>query len=521
MSLMLDTWREIGRNLELATALRQLMPRLADEIPVAMILVRHIDVAGGGVETIAFAATDQNAAAPPARNRQQSPINAEVIAWCRRQQVVHSLTAIKELALLPSLPEGLPGRGIAVAGLCLEQDRNPEVEPKLGLLILLPKDGADFTAGHLSLIGELIEPFSVALANDHHVRELKTFREAAEAENRALLTRLHRESVSDTIVGAESGLASVMERVELVARSEAPVLILGETGTGKEVVARAIHSRSKRSQGPMIRVNCGAIPSELVDSELFGHERGSFTGAASTRKGWFERADGGTLFLDEIGELPLAAQVRLLRVLQDGTFERVGAQTVLTVNVRLIAATHSDLHAMVQQRAFREDLWYRISVFPIHLPTLRERPGDIAAMTTHFALKSARRLGLPPALPTQDDLTLLAAYSWPGNVRELASVIERAAILGNGKYLEVAKALGTGMTAQSPAPSPAAQQPPPQTSLDHQASRHIESSLAACHGRIEGPFGAAKMLGINPHTLRSRMRKLGIDWKRFRPGSHG
>jgi hydrogenase-4 transcriptional activator len=516
MNLMLNIWREIGKNLELATALRELMPRLAGEIPVAMILVRHIDVADDGVETIAFAATDESTAAPSAQNWRQSPVSPQVIAWCRRKQVVHGRIAIKELALSPLLPEGLPGREIVVAGLCLEQERDPEAEPKLGLLLLLPKDGADFSASHLSLIGELIEPFSVALANDHRVRELKTFREAAEAENRALLTRLHRESVNDTIVGAESGLASVLERVELVARSEAPVLILGETGTGKEVVARAIHSRSKRSHGPMIRVNCGAIPSELIDSELFGHERGSFTGAASTRKGWFERADGGTLFLDEIGELPLAAQVRLLRVLQDGTFERVGAQAVLTVNVRLIAATHSDLHAMVQQRAFREDLWYRISVFPIHLPTLRERPGDIAALTTHFALKSARRLGLPPALPTQEDLALLAAYSWPGNVRELGSVIERAAILGNGKYLEVAKALGTGMTAQSPTPSPKVQQPPPETTLDELASQHIESSLAACRGRIEGPFGAAKMLGINPHTLRSRMRKFGIDWKRFR-----
>jgi transcriptional regulator with GAF, ATPase, and Fis domain len=515
---MLDIWREVGSNLELAEALRRLMPRLASEIPVAMILVRHIDVADGGIETIAFAATDQNAPAPSARNRQQIPVNPELIAWCRKREVIHGHVAIDASALSPLLPEGLSHGEIALAGLCLEQERDPDVEPKLGLLILLAKDGTEFSAADLAVVRQLVEPFSVGLANDHRVRELKTFREAVEAENRALLTRLHLETVSDAIVGAESGLASVMERVELVARSEAPVLILGETGTGKEVVARAIHSRSKRSQGPMIRVNCGAIPSELVDSELFGHERGSFTGAASTRKGWFERADGGTLFLDEIGELPLAAQVRLLRVLQDGTFERVGAQTVLTVNVRLIAATHSDLHTMVQQRAFREDLWYRISVFPIHLPRLRERPGDIAALTTHFALKSARRLGLPPALPTQEDLALLTAYPWPGNVRELGSVIERAAILGNGKYLAIATALGVGMAPQSRTPPVQIEPPAPQTTLDQQASQHIESALAACHGRIEGPFGAAKMLGINPHTLRSRMRKLGIEWKRYRAG---
>ena len=372
----------------------------------------------------------------------------------------------------------------------------------------------------VALVRELAEPFAAGLDNDYHLRELKTLREAVEAENRALLTRLDRQTLSDTIVGAEAGLASVMERVQLVARSEAPVLILGETGTGKEVVARAIHARSQRAQGPMIRVNCGAIPPELVDSELFGHERGSFTGATATRKGWFERADGGTLFLDEIGELPPAAQVRLLRVLQDGTFERVGAQTTLTVNVRVVAATHSDLHAMTRERMFREDLWYRISVFPIHLPPLRDRVQDIPSLATHFALKAAKRLGLPPALPSPEDLRALTTYNWPGNVRELAAVIERAAILGGGRTLEVAKALGGG----PPAPLPAASTPvltpaanaSQLLSLDGMAARHIEATLQASHGRIEGPFGAAKALGINPHTLRSRMRKLGINWRQFR-----
>src|SRR6185503_15711772 len=209
-----------------------------------------------------------------------------------------------------------------------------------------------------------------------------------------------------------------------------------------------------RAAGPIVRVNCGAIPSELVDSELFGHERGSFTGALATRKGWFERADGGTLFLDEIGELPLAAQVRLLRILQDGTFERVGAQRPQSCDVRLVAATHRDLREMVAAGTFRQDLWYRISVFPVRLPSLRERPGDVPHLAAHFAASAGKRLGGAPLTVSPDDLALLLAYPWPGNVRELAAVLERAAILGDGRHLEVAAALGrpTGAPARVPGP---------------------------------------------------------------------
>ncbi len=397
---------------------------------------------------------------------------------------------------------------------------------------MLVSDRSPLSAAHLSLIESLAEPFAAALATDRRIREMRTLREAAEAENRALLKRLGRPGVGDVIVGADAGLRPVMERVELVAGSDVPVLIFGETGAGKEVIARAIHSRSPRSAGPLIRVNCGAIPPELVDSELFGHERGSFTGAMARRQGWFERADGGTLFLDEIGELPLAAQVRLLRILQDGTFERVGGHASLTVHVRLVAATHRDLPSMVREGRFREDLWYRICVFPIHLPPLRDRPEDIAPLATHFAQKVARRLGLPPVLPTPRDFELLLAYAWPGNVRELASVVERAAILGDGRRLEVAGAFG-GLAGDSTAPRPAAAgieaAPPPVPraaeageeaegeSLDSAIVRHITAALGASLGRIEGPFGAARRLGVNPHTLRARMRKLGIAWRKYRP----
>jgi transcriptional regulator with GAF, ATPase, and Fis domain len=298
------------------------------------------------------------------------------------------------------------------------------------------------------------------------------------------------------------------------------VLILGETGSGKEVVARTIHNRSRRAAGPFLRINCGAIPPDLVDSELFGHERGSFTGAVGERKGWFERADGGTLFLDECGELTAAAQVRLLRILQDGQFERVGAEKPRHVDVRIVAATHRDLERMVADGRFRQDLWYRLAVFPVHLPPLRERLSDIPALATHFAIRAAKRLGLPPVGPSSEDINLLVGYAWPGNVRELSAVIERAAILGVGKRLDVARALGTPARGGPPPPSTRRADGPPApgrlATLDEAMARHIERALARTRGRVEGPGGAAARLGINPHTLRSRMRKLGVDWRKHR-----
>jgi transcriptional regulator with GAF, ATPase, and Fis domain len=383
-------------------------------------------------------------------------------------------------------------------------------------------EDARFEACHLDLVRLLLEPFSAAMENDHRLHEMAALREAAEADKRSLLTRLGRKALADTVVGADSGLRMVMDRVELVARSDVPVLIIGETGTGKELVARLIHNRSPRASGPFIRVNCGAIPTELIDSQLFGHERGAFTGAVEARQGWFERADGGTLLLDELGELPLAAQVRLLRILQDGWLERVGGHSPTHVDVRIVAATHRDLAAMVTEGKFREDLWYRIAVFPIHLPPLRERQQDIASLAAHLAERAATRFGLPLAMPSPQDIALLQGYPWPGNIRELAAVIDRAAILGNGRRLEVTTALGVGRVpaAASAAPEPLRPAEPDSRPrilpLDEAMKRHIESALGATHGRIEGPYGAARALQINPHTLRARMRKLHIDWTQFR-----
>jgi len=520
-ALLLETWREVGRHLELPDLMDRLFARLREVLPVEALIVRHVDAPGGAIETVAVGSAD-GASSPRART-EATPGRAQALAaWCRAGEPAWDRAGIAAADLDPLLPDGVAVETAALVPLAPGID-DEETPP--GVLIAVPAAGAPLSAAQRSFLQELAEPFAAALANDTRIREMRRLREAVEAENRALLNRLGQPQRGDVIVGVEEGLRPVMKRVELVARSDVPVLIFGETGTGKEVIARAIHGRSARASGPMIRVNCGAIPSELVDSELFGHERGSFTGASATRQGWFERADGGTLFLDEVGELPLAAQVRLLRILQDGTFERVGGHKSLVVDVRVVAATHRDLPSMVREGRFREDLWYRLCVFPIHLPALRERPEDISALASHFALRAARRLGLTPTLPTPRDLAILSAYSWPGNVRELISVIERAAILGDGQRLEVEKAIGgaggpAAFAAPLPEPAPAAASRPPDApppaSLDAAMARHIEAALRESHGRIEGPFGAARRLGINPHTLRARMRRLGVDWRRFR-----
>ncbi len=432
--LLLSVWREACRHIEIAEAIDLITPLVLDQLPLDQLLLRVIEVDRGAVDTVA--ATSREDKPPAARLRTQlKPEGIErLLGWCRRGQIICDSAESVQRRFPGLISESTVGQ--VLAGPLMTSDGPP------GALIAIADPPATFTPEHEQLLRVLMEPFTVALENDRRLHELVTLREKVEAENRSLLSKLGRNDLSDAIVGAESGLRGVMERVGLVARADIPVLIVGETGSGKEVVARAIHNQSRRTGGPFMRVNCGAIPPELVDSELFGHERGSFTGATALRKGWFERADQGTLFLDECGELPPAAQVRLLRILQDGTFERVGGEKQIHVDVRVVAATHRNLQAMVADGTFREDLWYRLAVFSIELPPLRDRPGDIPALAAHFALRAAKRFGLPARTPTPQDVNMLVGYAWPGNVRELAAVIERAAILGDGRRLEVATALG-------------------------------------------------------------------------------
>jgi len=516
--LLLDVWREACRHIEITASTATIASMLATHMPVEQVFVRRLDRQRGWLETVALGLAQGARPLPDARSDCRGDRLRWLLDWAAGRQVSQRLGGDAPSELLETLvPGGVEGDALA----------GPlgDGQHVSGVLVVTAPQGCRYEPVHVALVEMLLEPLSVALENDQRLREMAALREAAEADRRSLLTKLGRRALADTVVGADSGLRQVMERVELVARSDVPVLIVGETGTGKELVARLIHNRSSRSAGPFIRVNCGAIPPELIDSHLFGHERGAFTGAVETRQGWFERADGGTLLLDELGELPLAAQVRLLRILQDGWLERVGGSRPIHVDVRIVAATHRDLAAMVAEGRFRHDLWYRIAVFPIALPPLRERREDIAALAAHFAERAATRFGLPLVLPTADDIRLLESYPWPGNIRELAAVIDRAAILGNGRRLEVAAALGVAPAGQMPGPAvvpvcprptspPASQEIAP---LDEAMRQHIQRALAATKGRIEGPQGAAALLKINPHTLRARMRKLGIDWARFRP----
>lgn len=512
--VQLDLWQEIGRHGELEDTLGRIALRLQKVLPLKTILVRYLNCEQRRVETLA-SVTIQGGAVPNQQHSSPCELKAieSISKWCQGFELIPQPARQLAASLPGLLPAGLEGEVLA-SPLCGEAGL-------LGILLLIAAPTQHFTAKHQRLFQSLLGPFAVAVENNRRLREMMELREALEVENRNLVSRLGRDQGPDSMIGTGTGLRLVMERVNLVAPSEAPVLILGETGSGKEAIARAIHTHSRRAANPFLRVNCGALPSELIDSELFGHERGSFTGATGQRRGWFERADKGTLFLDEIGELPLEAQVRLLRILQDGTFQRVGGERESRVNVRVVAATHQDLQRMVIESRFREDLWYRIAVFPIYLPPLRERIEDIPALAAHFALRAANRCGLTPQLPTPRDNALLMDYPWPGNVRELASVMERATILGNGCSLEVEKALGAGLSlASQPAANLAALEDKIELaqleSLAIIMKRHIEAALMRTQGCVEGPNGAAQLLAINPHTLRARMRKLGIDWRQFR-----
>jgi len=507
-SLLLDLWRETCRHLSLKASAPNLLQQLRPLLGVETLMIRRLAPDRGWLETVVQEGVEELQAVQVGRSKPEGWLS--FVRSGRSEGIFNGSVGELEERFPDLLPVGLEGYCLAAL---LGEEETP-----IGALILLSSN--PFTEAQKAQLQPLLEPFTVALENDRRLRELSTLREAAEADRNSLLTRLKRQDIADTIIGAETGLKPVMERVKLVGPTDTPVLILGETGTGKEVVARAIHRHSRRVSGPFLRVNCGAIPPELIDSELFGHERGSFTGAVATHKGWFERADGGSLFLDEVGELSPAAQVRLLRILQDGTFQRVGGQQTLSADVRLIAATNRDLKAMVAEGGFRKDLWYRISVFPIALPSLAERPEDIPTLAYHFALRAAERLGLAMQTPTQADLAVLAAYGWPGNVRELAAVMERAAILGDGRRLEVAAALGVaqlpGSFAKPPATPALHEEQPGFASYDEMARQHIEAVLARTAGRVEGPFGAARILGLNPNTLRTRMRRLGVIPRHFR-----
>jgi transcriptional regulator with GAF, ATPase, and Fis domain len=363
---------------------------------------------------------------------------------------------------------------------------------------------------HARLLSLLNEPFAIAMANALRHRKVLQLKDMLTDDNRYLHRELLRLS-GDEIIGVDGGLKGVMSMVKKVAPLTSPVLLLGETGVGKELIAGAIHHASHKKDGPFITVNSGAIPETLLDSELFGHEKGAFTGAISQKRGRFERANGGTIFLDEIGELSLQAQIRMLRVLQQHEIERVGGSEPVRVDIRIIAATHRNLTDMIQSGTFREDLLFRLNVFPIIIPPLRERKNDIPALAKYFIVRKSKQLGFhmePHIAPGA--VNRLKNYYWPGNVRELENVIERALILNRNGTLDFDNFLQTGdynnenfFASQRKIKS-----------LDEETAGHIRRALKESEGKVHGPGGAADLLGINPSTLRNKMNRLGIDFGR-------
>ena len=378
--------------------------------------------------------------------------------------------------------------------------------------VVLAVEGRDIYIGeHKKLLGLLKEPFTVAFINTLQHREVLRLRDRLADDNRYLHTELRRLS-GDQIVGADFGLRDVMHQVQHVAPTESPVLLTGETGAGKDVIANAIHLGSPRRDGPFIPVNCGAIPESLLDSELFGHEKGAFTGALSQKRGRFERANKGTILLDEIGEMPLEAQVRLLRVIQHREIERVGGTERIPVDIRIIAATNQDPSELVKTGRFREDLYFRLNVFPINVPPLRERTSDIPALVQHLIERKAQELKMGDTPRLEDGaIDDLMAYDWPGNVRELENVIERAMILHRGEPLRFDD-LGTSLTGRATTKEQVFADRP--LDLDTVVAQHIKRVLGMTGGKIHGHGGAGELLAVNPNTLRYKMRKLGIPFRK-------
>jgi formate hydrogenlyase transcriptional activator len=362
-----------------------------------------------------------------------------------------------------------------------------------------------FPPAEMSVLTAASGPLSVAVANALANDEIRRLRDELAAENVELKSQLGQSPWFEGIVGDSAPMRALLARIEQVAPTDATVLITGETGTGKELVARALHQRSRRAAGPMVKVNCAAVPETLLASELFGHERGAFTGATERRRGRFEQAHGGTIFLDEIGELSETMQVLLLRVLQEREFERLGGTQSIKVDVRVVTATNRDLAADVESGRFRRDLYYRLNVFPLHVAPLRERPDDIAPLVATFAAKYGSRVGRPVTRVDARSLRALAAYPWPGNVRELENIVERAIIVSRGGTLRIDREILPGADVGA------------SRLVEHlQESERaaIEAALSASGGRVSGAQGAARRLGLPASTLEFRIRKLGID--RFR-----
>jgi transcriptional regulator with GAF, ATPase, and Fis domain len=427
-------------------------------------------------------------------------LNRESVAVSRLEDFPAEARAEREYArragvsAMLAVPVPIGERGVCALVACRDQQvRDWPVQTQ---------DRCRLVAG---IIGSALQRTRQDAALRASLAEIQRLNRRLTADNVCLKEEIKTFHDFDEIVGESAVMREALERLTQVAPLNCAVLLLGETGTGKELFARAAHERSRRQSRALIRVNCAALPPSLIESELFGHEKGAFTGAVGMRQGRFELADGGTLFLDEIGDLPLDMQGKLLRVLQEGEFERVGSSHTRRTNVRVIAATHRDLEAAVDNGEFRADLYYRLSVFPIHVPPLRERRDDIPSLVWFFIHSHQRELARHVTRVPADVMTALSHYDWPGNVRELENVVERALIRSTGDTLQLDASFGD--RARDRALSASA-------TLDEMQRVHIENVLRQCGWCINGRGNAAERLGLHPNTLRFRMKKLGIESRR-------
>jgi formate hydrogenlyase transcriptional activator len=384
----------------------------------------------------------------------------------------------------------------------------------IGTLVLARLQDYAFSQADMSFLNQVANQIALAVENALAYLEIRELKEQLSKEKLYLEDEIRAEMNFAQIIGSSASLRRVLKRVETVAPTDSTVLIYGETGTGKELIARAIHDLSPRRAKAFVKLNCAAIPTGLLESELFGHEKGSFTGAIAQRIGRFEVANGGTIFLDEIGEIPLELQTKLLRVLQEREFERLGSSHTLRTDARLIAATNRDLEAMVGEQRFRSDLFFRVNVFPVHVPPLRQREGDIPFLVRHFAQQFSGRMNKVIETIPSATMDALRRYHWPGNVRELQNVIERAVIISTGSVLDLDVADLQFPKATRPEERPATSKSPTNAALhdvlEETERRHILEALQQCNWVVAGPHGAAARLGMKRSTVQKRMHKLGI-----------
>ena len=499
LNAALDVVRAVATEPDRDRMLRRLLERVREVVPSGTVFVATL----GSEDTFDVTAIDPPY---PLASARVSDYPASMAIRARRPMILRRT----DLAAFPMAARAWDTFGSQSAlVLPLIAEDTP-----IGAVVFHSPDPAAYDALDLDVALELAAAVAVVIDSCLARERLAALREREQAENDDLADELRTRQSADGLIGDADAFRSCKQLVDLVGPTEATVLLAGETGTGKDVVARAIHEASPRRRRPLVTVNCAALPSNLAESELFGHEQGAFTGASKRREGSFERARGGTLFLDEVGELAVDVQAKLLRALQERVIERVGGSDPIALDVRIVAATNRNLLEMVAARRFREDLYYRLAVFPIELPPLRARTGDIPSLVRFFVQRAAQRLCVPAREVDDATMARLVGYEWPGNVRELQNAVERAMIISTGARLEVDALLPARIAAQPRLP-PARPLLPAGASGNEAAVRdEYARALAEASWVIEGAAGAAARLGLHPNTLRSRLKRLGLS----RPG---